>query len=1151
MRHQVIMFVGSSLEGAALELKQYLLKYGSEATQPFQQVSHLVSGTDGLNVRVAESRLLDGNRFYADLMGEHKVEWGEVKQVGADALGGYMTSLFRTTVTINNRGDNPALLLTIVVPMWESVDVASVAKVVDAASQLQTKYEVDVVALMSDVAPVLTAHSENDPELKRIEAESLQMLLKAKETSHQTLHHLIPLCNINAEGFALGLDTKALNRILGEFSLMCVENYDNVLKTIYEPGKELTGLGLAMLQMDRYYFVQYLLSKAYLHILNREEVTQDEVDINKVAPVAQRCIKDTALQRDFTRIFSAFWEKKVVPLLDSYSNQNDVIAHLSTDLKELFDNEITDALQSYISNDALSIPERKCVLALVLAQDDELLKGHIFNDNQLSVDDIIDESLRMFVAENNRHKETLVDDEGNVTYRHLALQSPCDEHGDVYVPTEHIRQLKKRMRDNSAYIRTLNNTLSTLEGQMADVKESERRLSEDGFFFEGKTYKMLPTIKENTFEENYTGHDKLPKSVDMRNDFTAIRDQGPIGSCASFATVAVVEYMLKRGKKEENLSEAYVFHNAVMRAGGDHEQGSSIYDNIISIHDDGVPSEHLWPYTAENCVTDAPQSVHDDAMQRRVITAKNVVLRKGERKENLKNLKSAIADGFPVIISLRLSEAFHTTGGFVQTPSREEVESHNGVHSNHAMVICGYSDDQRVFIVRNSWGRSFGDNGYCYIPYSYIGDTELCQVAFIITEIVPNVEAANLKPSSKHQVNFDQTDNAINYAITRNLLGEALVDEREMEELYAYLQTHYRKLVGELRNPIVRQKISDAAQRRIDATIQSRRDSVNETQKARSAELDNHDRQMRSNFIYMCITAFVILASLVVSLLKEASFGTMSQVLVVVEALLLLIMWLVYRRGKVRRFEIMQEYEAKINSITDDLTRLGRELSVLKMKFHFAGVFVDECDDLRNELMKKYNLFNSFAGNLKLWMEEEREHISQMDPSMNVPFVSLLNNATLDAYFEQNADLITNDIHLADFFSNFSLDEQGIINFQKRLKQSVVERLSADVDNFSMVKFVLGTEHYGYVDANAVNFDNLFSEVAQSAAIFMQYKQLDVQVMPTGYLLTHTTGYDEQKVWEDHYTRHFRNRPIYVPIQSPFTLGVVNVMRLNKDEIEL
>ena len=34
----------------------------------------------------------------------------------------------------------------------------------------------------------------------------------------------------------------------------------------------------------------------------------------------------------------------------------------------------------------------------------------------------------------------------------------------------------------------------------------------------------------------------------------------------------------------------------------------------------------------------------------------------------------------------------------------------------HAIAIVGYDKDG--LIIRNSWGKSFGNNGYCHMPYS-------------------------------------------------------------------------------------------------------------------------------------------------------------------------------------------------------------------------------------------------------------------------------------------------------------------------------------------------------------------------------------------------------------------------------------------------
>ena len=40
-------------------------------------------------------------------------------------------------------------------------------------------------------------------------------------------------------------------------------------------------------------------------------------------------------------------------------------------------------------------------------------------------------------------------------------------------------------------------------------------------------------------------------------------------------------------------------------------------------------------------------------------------------------------------------------------------------NDGHMMSIVGYNDDKKYFIIRNSWGEYWGDNGYFYIDYEY------------------------------------------------------------------------------------------------------------------------------------------------------------------------------------------------------------------------------------------------------------------------------------------------------------------------------------------------------------------------------------------------------------------------------------------------
>ncbi|MBK7996586.1 MAG: C1 family peptidase [Blastocatellia bacterium] len=86
----------------------------------------------------------------------------------------------------------------------------------------------------------------------------------------------------------------------------------------------------------------------------------------------------------------------------------------------------------------------------------------------------------------------------------------------------------------------------------------------------------------------------------------------------------------------------------------------------------------------------------------------------------LHDWKHALAEGNPIIFGISLYESFdsHRRKGLVPMPSRKEASRED--HGGHAMLCVGYSDADRTFIVRNSWGRSWGDKGYCYIPYDYL-----------------------------------------------------------------------------------------------------------------------------------------------------------------------------------------------------------------------------------------------------------------------------------------------------------------------------------------------------------------------------------------------------------------------------------------------
>ena len=86
-------------------------------------------------------------------------------------------------------------------------------------------------------------------------------------------------------------------------------------------------------------------------------------------------------------------------------------------------------------------------------------------------------------------------------------------------------------------------------------------------------------------------------------------------------------------------------------------------------------------------------------------------------------MRSCLAEGYPFTFGLELFASFQSAGshGLIPMPDPHK-DQHDG---GHAMLCVGYSDPDKVFIVRNSWGDDWGDRGYCYIPYDYMTNSDL------------------------------------------------------------------------------------------------------------------------------------------------------------------------------------------------------------------------------------------------------------------------------------------------------------------------------------------------------------------------------------------------------------------------------------------
>jgi len=80
-------------------------------------------------------------------------------------------------------------------------------------------------------------------------------------------------------------------------------------------------------------------------------------------------------------------------------------------------------------------------------------------------------------------------------------------------------------------------------------------------------------------------------------------------------------------------------------------------------------------------------------------------------------VRISIASGFPCIFGIKDTKIF---GDDEVKKVNEKNLGTVQLEGGHALVAVGYDDEKLAFKVRNSWGDTWGDNGYVWLPYKYL-----------------------------------------------------------------------------------------------------------------------------------------------------------------------------------------------------------------------------------------------------------------------------------------------------------------------------------------------------------------------------------------------------------------------------------------------
>ena len=224
----------------------------------------------------------------------------------------------------------------------------------------------------------------------------------------------------------------------------------------------------------------------------------------------------------------------------------------------------------------------------------------------------------------------------------------------------------------------------------------------------------------------------LPVSIDLREWCSPIEDQRNLGSCTANAGVGVIEYY-ERKAFERHIDASRLFLYKVtrnlMKQKGD--TGAYLRTTMGAMVLFGVPPEDYWPYSDEENKFDQepPAFCYAFAQNYQTIKYFRHDPPGAKTEEILKKVKSYLGLGHPSMFGFTVYnsiEQAETTGKIPYPSPKEKIEG------GHAVVVVGYDDKMKIknkygkvettgaLLIRNSWGKEWGEKGYGWLPYEYV-----------------------------------------------------------------------------------------------------------------------------------------------------------------------------------------------------------------------------------------------------------------------------------------------------------------------------------------------------------------------------------------------------------------------------------------------
>jgi hypothetical protein len=240
-----------------------------------------------------------------------------------------------------------------------------------------------------------------------------------------------------------------------------------------------------------------------------------------------------------------------------------------------------------------------------------------------------------------------------------------------------------------------------------------------GMNFDDDAYKKVEK-KAQLMTRDYT---IMPKSYSLKKYSPTPGNQGQTGTCVGWSSTYAGRTILEAKANgwtdkavigQNIFSPGYVYK--LISTDPTCQNGTFINDAMETLQEKGAPKLKDMPTT---CVASIPSNVHSLASNYKIKGFARLFENDATNAQIIQSTKKSIANGNPVIIGMKCADSFFGAKGAWQ-PTEDPTLNYGG----HAMCVIGYDDDKYggAFEVQNSWGTSWGNEGYIWMPYDTYAD---------------------------------------------------------------------------------------------------------------------------------------------------------------------------------------------------------------------------------------------------------------------------------------------------------------------------------------------------------------------------------------------------------------------------------------------